>query len=306
MTICIEIRRLIIINLDTKSVSELVKIFNVSKSTIYNLKKLENLVPQRKRTEKLDITMNNFIKEYVIKRVNFNYKNLLKLIKEKFDKTICKSTLYSIIKKLNITRKKIYRKPLYSTKSKLRKNINTLKSNLKNVNANDIISIDETSIDTHIGNTYGWSSKGVIINKFIKNQRIRYTVICAVTNKQIYHYKIIKNSADGNVFLEFIKELKLKIGNNKKVLLLDNARIHHYKLLKTYMNDLDNLKMVYNVPYCPQFNPIEYVFNECKQKINRCNITNKNIITKIKNSFKIKKANLQAYFKKSLETLRNA
>lgn len=58
------------------------------------------------------------------------------------------------------------------------------------------------------------------------------------------------------------------------------------------MNDLGNLKLVYNVPYCLQFNPIEYVFNECKQKINRCNITNKNIITKIKNSLKIKKTNL--------------
>ena len=72
------------------------------------------------------------------------------------------------------------------------------------------------------------------------------------------------------------------------------------------MEEIDNLKMVYNVPYCPQFNPIEYVFNECKQKIKRCNLTNKNIIAKIKNSFKIKKSNLQKYFKKSLETLRNA
>jgi len=43
----------------------------------------------------------------------------------------------------------------------------------------------------------------------------------------------------------------------------DNARIHHYKKFTTYVNSIKR-KVIYNVPYTPIFNPIEYVFNSLK------------------------------------------
>ena len=45
--------------------------------------------------------------------------------------------------------------------------------------------------------------------------------------------------------------------------LLDNVVIHKTKIIS------ENLRknMIYNIPYSPQFNPIEYVNNELKRQI---------------------------------------
>ena len=54
--------------------------------------------------------------------------------------------------------------------------------------------------------------------------------------------------------------------------LMDNARIHHNKLMKKEIKD----KIIYNVSYHPQYNPIEYVFNVLKKEIKDTNLKNIN------------------------------
>lgn len=309
MTYSIDLRRSVLRYLNNKpanvTITEISNIFNIDRSTIYRwliLKENNKLEPLKIRKNKLSIQIKFFIRDYVIKRINFCYKNLLKLLKDTFDLVISKSLLYKTLKQLKISRKKIYKKPLYSKKAKRNREIRQLRNKLKNVSISDIISIDETSVDTHIGNTYGWSKKGIKINKIKKNLCKRYTVICAISNNKVIHTKVISNSANGEIFLSFIKELLEKINDNK-YLLLDNACIHHYRKLKEFISTKENIKLVYNVPYSPEYNPIEYVFNEFKSKLKKCIITNKNILTKINKSFKIKSCNLKAYFRKSLEDL---
>jgi transposase len=82
---------------------------------------------------------------------------------------------------------------------------------------------------------------------------------------------------------------------------LDNARIHHYKKLKKFIKNQTNINFIYNVPYSPQFNPIEFVFKDAKQILKNKNITKSNIIKKIMLAFKnIKSINIQKYYKNSL------
>ena len=61
-------------------------------------------------------------------------------------------------------------------------------------------------------------------------------IICAINNKKIIHFKIIKGSANANIFKNFLEELIQK-GIHNKYLLLDNARIHHAKLVKDYIKN---------------------------------------------------------------------
>lgn len=49
----------------------------------------------------------------------------------------------------------------------------------------------------------------------------------------------------------------------KKYLLMDNARNYHSKIVLDYIQTTDH-KIIYNVPYCPEFNPIEMVFSKFK------------------------------------------
>lgn len=186
-------------------------------------------------------------------------------------------------------------------KRKINKLIKKFKRNINSTSGDNIISIDETSIDTHITNNYAWSQKGTRIYKINNNTRLRYTLILAVSNKEIIHYKLIRNSANKDIFLQFIKELNQKINIKNKSLLLDNAVIHHAKIVKQYIQNNKNLELIYNVPYMPEFNPIEYVFNEFKMILKKYNNTNKNIkLNIIKSIKKLNINNLKKYFNKSL------
>jgi hypothetical protein len=59
--------------------------------------------------------------------------------------------------------------------------------------------------------------------------------------------------------------------------LMDGAIIHKSKRLSDKLNLL-NIKKIINVPYSPQFNPIEFKFNTLKSKIKCNNVTTKKTI----------------------------
>ena len=240
--------------------------------------------------------------KYIITRINFNRYNLIKMIDKKFKVKISQSTLYKIIGELNISKKKINKKFDYTNRIKKRQLITNFKNQLKTNKLSDIISIDETSIDTHISNNYGWSLRGKKISVIKKEKRVRYTVLCAIDMNKVIHIKIINGSANGTIFMDFMKELISKLNlTNKYCILLDNARIHHSKVFKQYITDNKNISLLYNIPYSPEYNPIEKVFSEVKYNLKQMNIKNSNIKTKINKAFKkILKEHLVNYYNKSL------
>jgi len=68
------------------------------------------------------------------------------------------------------------------------------------------------------------------------------------------------------------------------------------------MNTIKNIEIIYNVPYSPEYNPIERMFLIIKNKIKKANYTNKNMKTKIINILnRINKKLLNKFYKKSFE-----
>jgi transposase len=54
-------------------------------------------------------------------------------------------------------------------------------------------------------------------------------------------------------------------------ILMDNAIIHRTVEVKEFLKD-NNIKTIYNVPYSPQFNPIELVINVIKGHVKNLGI----------------------------------
>lgn len=104
------------------------------------------------------------------------------------------------------------------------------------------ISIDETSFNRNNTSIYGYAPKGnkVFIRKSIPSK----TSICCISNDKIIYNKVLEGSVNAKTFLEFLKQLNL---SNNHVLLLDNASIHHSKLIKEYCL-LRNIELLYNHP----------------------------------------------------------
>jgi len=230
--------------------------------------------------------------------------NLIVLLKKKFDIIAKKTSIYNIIKKFNITYKRVKTNFILGKKRNHIKKITKLRDQLKSIKKSNIISIDETSVDTHINSLYGWSLKGIKIKSIKKAYRSRYTIICGVSNTKVIHYKIIIGSSNSQTFKDFINEIVMK-GYNNNCLLMDNASIHHSKLVTEYVATTNN-NIVFNAPYSPELNPIEYVFSKFKTLLRRR--TNNHIATKLKTNIKmalnkITKSNLINYFDHSLNLL---
>jgi len=108
--------------------------------------------------------------------------------------------------------------------------------------------------------TYGWAEKGkkCEISTTDNVLQKKVSLIIAMNNKKIIKYKLYEQNISGDKYLKFIREINYK--HKGKHLLMDNAKIHHTKKLKEYIKK-KNINVLYNIPYCPEFNPIENVKN---------------------------------------------
>ena len=286
-------------------VKSVLSIFKISNGTLFNwMKQYENnMLSEKKRYNKIPkITykIGRYIKTYVMRFKYFDYSRLISLIKSRYNVSISKTLLYSYLKKINITRKKARNRFIYKDKNKYETELKQFKKTIASKDKDKIISIDETSFDTNIRSEYGWSVKGkrLKINNFIK-KRTRYTLISAISNKKVLCNMIIKGAADAHNFKNFIKQVHVKVQDGN--LLMDNARIHHSKIVKTYI-DNTCLKTLYNVAYTPELNPIEQMFSKLKYMVKKKRNNSTKLIENISVALtKITEKDIQWFYKNSFD-----
>ena len=73
---------------------------------------------------------------------------------------------------------------------------------------------------------------------------------------------------DAEVFLQFLKDVLSQYPNGKTVIILDNARIHHEKLLKEFLEEnKECLELVYLPPYNLNLNKIDELWEWLKDSV---------------------------------------
>ena len=292
---------------DLFTIESALNIFSVSKSSVYNWIKLDNksvLITKSNIRDsynsKIGIEIEKYIVMYVKKRCTFTVKNLRKCIIKIFNVTVSKSAIYLVLKNNNMTNKKISQKIVPKNRN-IKKQINMLVNKINTYDSNNVVSIDESSFDTHMCPNYGWSKKGQSIKKIIKiPSKKRKTLTLAVTKNKLIGYNFINGSSKADNFKNFLSEQVLPYVNNS-ALLMDNARIHHSKIVKDCVNQTTN-EIIYNVPYNPNTNPIEFVFSIIKNSVRKSEpITENQLTDAILKSFKlITSLKLKNIFKHSL------
>ena len=269
------------------------------------------VVVKRNRKSVIAQAIKDFIIDYVKKYNTFNHKELIKLIKKRFNVTIRKSMIYKLLKQLNYCRLRMTY--TYNIKScdNYAQMLNTLKEKINSVNQDKIISIDEMSVNTHIKPNYKWLIKGSKARGFVNTKSYKkHTLTMAITNKKILHIQSIDGSSNAQNYILFIKGLLTKYKNlmrkngtvnEKCYLFMDNARIHHAKIFNEFIKD-KNCEIIYNIPYSPQYNPIEGAFGQTKFYLRMCdnNEDESKLMTNIRHALKkITPNHLQNYFTNS-------
>ncbi len=106
-----------------------------------------------------------------------------------------------------------------------------------------------------------WFLKGKqrIIPTYGKREGVK---LLGVLNYETGHvYCQEEEKYDAQIFLNFLKNILEIYPTGKIVMILDNARIHHAKLLKPFLEEQKNrLELVFLPPYSPKLNLIEGLY----------------------------------------------
>jgi len=79
---------------------------------------------------------------------------------------------------------------------------------------------------------------------------------------------IEEETYNAEVFLKFLKKIIEKYPAGKIVMILDNARIHHAKLIQPFLEkNKDRLELLYLPPYSPNLNIIEGFWKWLKERV---------------------------------------
>ena len=91
---------------------------------------------------------------------------------------------------------------------------------------------------------------------------------------------------DATVFLEFLKSVIFLYPKGKIIMVLDNARIHHAKLLNDFLETNPRLTFMFLPPYSPKLNIIEVLWKWLKNSvINNVFFSNRHCISSAVKSF---------------------
>ena len=85
---------------------------------------------------------------------------------------------------------------------------------------------------------------------------------------------LIKGTFDAIIFKNCLKKLHEEFPTIKFLLILDNSRVHHAKLIKKWSERLekkekDFFRIEWLPAYCPELNPVEYLNNDYKTFIKK-------------------------------------
>ena len=103
------------------------------------------------------------------------------------------------------------------------------------------------------------------IKTYGKHQGVKLVGCLNYESGEVYCEEHI--SYDAKVFLGFLENLLLKYPSGKIVMILDNARIHHAKLIQPFSEkNKEQLNLMFLPPYSPNLNLIEGLWKWIQKK----------------------------------------
>ena len=130
-----------------------------------------------------------------------------------------------------------------------------------------IIYLDECLMTTKTLHTSDYTNKNIKHRiPLVQVSQPAHALLFAISEEEgVEHYRIYKNSVDQYKFAGFLDELYIANKHHKIAVLLDNLTAHKTTSVLQKMAELE-IEHIYNVPYQPDYNPIEATFSKIKRK----------------------------------------
>ena len=242
-----------------------------------NKYKTTNKITRKKRdytSYKISNSHISFIKQQLKQNKTITMDELLANLKIKYpDLTLWRVHLGRVVRDINITLKQTRLRHVPKTRYKkpivIKNQIKEFYSKVKQYSLDNIICIDETSLNSFMirKKCYEELGKRCVVKTESQEVFKKYTGIFAISSKGVIGYEVYKKGGiDSNRMVDFInKFINGKYKN--KLIILDNASSHRNQIVKDVIKKYNNL--LYTVPYQHYTNAIEGYFNVLKSRLQK-------------------------------------
>lgn len=126
---------------------------------------------------------------------------------------------------------------------------------------------DETGVRNNCQHNRGYDPKGKTPVVTINAKRFSVNMISAINNRGSLRFMMYEQNVTARVLLRFMTRL-IKDASRKVLLIVDNLRVHHAKLVKAWIErHRSEIEVLYLPAYSPHLNPNEYLNNDLKNGI---------------------------------------
>jgi transposase len=128
---------------------------------------------------------------------------------------------------------------------------------------------DETGLSNqaNYGRSFAPKGKTPVIPRPAK--RFSQSMISSLTNKGKLRFMVYDGALNAGIFLRFLRRL-IKDAPRKLFLIVDNLRVHHAKVITTWISaHAEQIELFYLPAYAPEHNPDEFLNNDLKQGMAR-------------------------------------
>lgn len=161
---------------------------------------------------------------------------------------------------------------------------------------------DETGLrnDSQHGRGYAPKGKTPVITLNAKRESIN--MISAVTNQGKVRFRLFEGSMNAELLIDFMQRL-IKDAKRKVILILDNLRVHHAKVVKEWLAAHGaEIEVFYLPAYSPELNPDEYLNCDLKAGVHGGTParSKEQLATKVRNHMRMlqrKPARVRKYFR---------
>jgi len=127
---------------------------------------------------------------------------------------------------------------------------------------------DEAGIKSHDHRGRGYAPKGKTPVRFHNPSYEKINLISSITNQGKLRWMCYKENFTYQVFHRFLKGLIQDANGRKLIIILDNLRVHHAKVIKRWVRRYSNLiELAFLPSYSPDLNPDEYLNCDLKTEL---------------------------------------
>lgn len=131
-----------------------------------------------------------------------------------------------------------------------------------------LVFLDECGISTALNHRYGWSKSGERVLLHAPTYGARRTLVGAIALDGRKVLSVLEKGLRVPSFIEFVRQQLVPMLRKGDVVIMDNLRIHKNPEAIAAIEDA-GAEVVFQPPYAPEFNAIEFCWSWVKQDLRR-------------------------------------